>query len=312
MRSGLSASWGDLRYGALISLARVTLLKLRRLPVDPRNWRPHILIFVGDPKKHLDLLRFAVWLNQSRGILTLCKMMVGELEKLAPAAHEETREIDRFLDEQGILAFAETEIVPSFEQGVMAIAQANGIAGISSNTVMFGWSPHTERMLSILRVVRQAEYLGKSAVICRIAPRRWSDELRRIDVWWGGLQNNGDMLLLFAYLISVNSEWSDARITVKTVASNAMTHDQTARGLKDLIERCRIKADAKVIQRAAGETVQSIIQAESRDADLVFLGLQRTQPGEEEAYYGRLQELVGDLPTVILVRAAGDFAGRLL
>ncbi len=312
-RRSLSASWGDLRYGALISLARVTLLKLKRLPVDPRNWRPHILIFVtGEPRKHLDLLRFSAWLNQNRGLLTLCKIMVGDLEALAHTSDAATRETDRFLDDEGVLAFAETEIVPSFESGVLAIAQANGIAGISSNTLMFGWSEQPERMLSILRVVRQAESLGKSSVVCRIAPRRWSAKLKRIDVWWGGLQNNGDMLLLFAYLISVNSEWSDAKINVKTVASNAMTHDQTDRGLRELIQRCRIKAEPKVIQRATGETVQSIIQAESRDADLVFLGLQSAAAGEEEAYYERLQELVGDLPTVILVRAAGDFAGHLL
>ena len=312
-RRSLSASWGDLRYGALISLARVTLLKLKRLPVDPRNWRPHILIFVtGEPRRHLDLLRFAAWLNQNRGLLTLCKMMIGDLETLAPKSDEATRETDQFLDDEGVLAFAETEIVPSFESGVLAIAQANGIAGISSNTLMFGWSDEPDRMLSILRVVRQAEYLGKSSVLCRIAPRRWASQLKRIDVWWGGLQNNGDMLLLFAYLISVNSEWADARINVKTVASNSMTHDQTDRGLRELILRCRIKADSKVIQRASGETVQSIIQAESRDADLVFLGLQSAATGEEEAYYERLQGLVGDLPTVILVRAAGDFAGQLL
>ncbi|NJL29023.1 MAG: hypothetical protein HC897_14615 [Thermoanaerobaculia bacterium] len=33
-RRSLNASWGDLRYGALLSLARFLLLKLRKLPVD--------------------------------------------------------------------------------------------------------------------------------------------------------------------------------------------------------------------------------------------------------------------------------------
>lgn len=46
--------------GALMSLARATLLKLlklRELPVDPRNWRPHILVFAGDARKRIDLVR---------------------------------------------------------------------------------------------------------------------------------------------------------------------------------------------------------------------------------------------------------------
>ncbi|MEO1370320.1 MAG: Na-K-Cl cotransporter, partial [Acidobacteriota bacterium] len=230
-RRSLSASWGDLRYGALISLARATLLRLRSLPVDPRNWRPHILVFAGDPRKRLDLLRFAAWLNQKRGILTLCQLRVGELSELAGMAKEETQNAERFLDSEGIVAFAETEIVPSFEAGVLAIAQANGIAGISSNTLMFGWAEDPHRMYELLAIVRQVELLGKSSIICRITPRRWSSKLRRIDIWWGGLENNGDLLLLFAYLISVNPEWRGAILNVKTIASNEMTCQKTENSL---------------------------------------------------------------------------------
>ena len=53
--------------------------------------------------------------------------------------------IDEPLEEKGITAFAEVEVVPTYEEGVIAVAQANGIAGISSNTVMFGWSDKQER-----------------------------------------------------------------------------------------------------------------------------------------------------------------------
>ncbi|MEM6796882.1 MAG: Na-K-Cl cotransporter [Acidobacteriota bacterium] len=311
-RRSLSASWGDLRYGALISLARATLLRLRSLPVDPRNWRPHILVFAGDPQKRVDLLRFAAWLNQKRGILTLCQLRVGRLEDLASQTREATEAAERFLDSEGIVAFAETEIVPSFEEGVLAIAQANGIAGISSNTLMFGWADEPTRMHELLSIVRQVELLGKSTLICRIAPRRWSSKLRRIDIWWGGLENNGDLLMLFAYLLSVNPEWRNTTLQVKTIASNAMTGQKTEKSLDELIERCRIKARTKVLTRKSGETVHEIIQAESQEADLVLLGLQSVAEGEEPAYLERLQKLVGNLPTVIFVRAGGEFAGRLL
>lgn len=311
-RRTLSASWGDLRYGALMSLARATLLKLRSLPVDPRNWRPHILVFASEPKRWADLLRFAAWLNQNRGILTVCQMRIGTLEEHAPGLRQATREVDEILRLQGIIAFAETEVVPSFEEGILAIAQANGIAGISSNTLMFGWSENREKMKILLSLVRRAEMLGKSTVLCRTVPRRWTSKLERIDVWWGGLENNGDMLLLFAYLISVNSEWGDVSINVKTIASNAMTSEQTRRSLHELIERCRISAEPRVIQRQEGESIHGMIQQESNDADLVFLGLRAVEAGEEEEYLGRLESLMGDLQTVILVRAAGDFAGQLL
>ncbi|MDX1503618.1 MAG: Na-K-Cl cotransporter [Thermoanaerobaculia bacterium] len=311
-RRSLSTSWGDARYGALISLARATLLKLRELPVDPRNWRPHILVFAGDVGKRTDLVRFASWLNQERGILTVCKLLVGEFEELAPKIEEETESANATLERAGLVAFAEVDVAADFEDGVVEVLQANGIAGIASNTMMMGWSEKPERRASTLRIVRRASLLGKSSLLCRIAPRRWSSSLGRIDIWWGGLQNNGDMLLLFGYLLSVNPEWSSARITIRAVTTNEMTYDQADRSLDGLLERSRIRADTEVLRMPEGRRVRELIQERSRDADLVLMGLRRPKAGEEETYAARIAELVGELPTVILVHAAGPFAGRLL
>ncbi|MEM8997617.1 MAG: hypothetical protein AAGF23_22730, partial [Acidobacteriota bacterium] len=71
-------------------------------------------------------------------------------------------------------------------------------------------------------------------------------------------------------------------------------------------------ASARVLVRQPGEKIHQIIQAESQAADLVLMGLQSVAPGEEPAYLERLQVLVGNLPTVILVRAGDEFAGQLL
>jgi amino acid transporter len=311
-RRSLEAAWGDLRYGALMSLTRANMLKLRQLPVDPRNWRPHILVFAGDLDKRMELVRFAAWLNQDRGLLTVCGLLVGELEELSASIPRQARAMNEQLEAEAVTAFAEIDVVSEFETGALAVAQANGIAGITSNTLMFGWRDKPERLAALLRIMRQASSLGKSTVICRIAPRRWAPSLRRIDVWWGGLENNGDMLLLFAHLLSVNHEWMGVEIAVKTITSDALTQEAIETGLRDLIQRCRINARPEVVHRPDGATVRELIQERSRDADIVFLGLQQPQRGDEEAYAERLAELVGNLPTVILVRAAGPFAGQLL
>lgn len=311
-RRELSASWGDLRYGALLSLTRSLLIRLRRLPVDPRNWRPHILVFTDDPRERVELLRFASWLNQQRGIITVSQLLIGDLETEAARIDAETAATHRFLDDLGLTAFAETEVALDFETGVLNICQANGIAGLASNTMMFEWGERPANQVAQLRIVRRAALLGKSTLLCRIQPRPWGAQVARIDVWWGGLDNNGDMLLLFAHLISLNREWSGARVTVKTVASSAMSLEQTEGRLTELVARSRIRAATRAIERETGEAVRDIIQRESHDADVVFLGLGETEAGTEEVYAGRLRELIGDLPTVILLRAAGPFAGRLL
>ena len=54
------------------------------------------------------------------------------------------------------------------------------------------------------------------------------------------------------------------------------------------------------------------ISERSRQADLVFLGLARAEPGTEEDIAARLITLVEGMPSVILVRNSGPFRGRLV
>jgi hypothetical protein len=308
----MEASFGDMRYGALMSLARATVLQLRRLPVAPRNWRPHILVLAGDLERRLDLVRFAAWLNQERGLLTVTYLAIGSTEELAGSLREKVAGMQRVLDAEKLTAFAEGVAVHDFEEGALAVAQAHGIAGVVSNTLMLGWSDKPERRASALRLMRTAALLGKSTLICRIAPRSWSMRPRRIDVWWGGLEHNGDMMLLLAHLLSLNADWRSARIAVKCVVSAANPSDWSESRLRSLLERSRIQAEPEVIADTGGLPVREVIQRSSAGADLVFMGLREPSPGEEVGYAERLAELVGGLPTVILVRAAGPFAGQLL
>ena len=311
-RKAIKASWGDVRYGALMSLARAVLLRLRHLPVAPQNWRPNILVFAGDVDRRTDLVRLAAWLNQDRGLLTVSKVIVGARDDFAEQVDAERQEMDERLLAEGITAFSEVEIVSSFEEGVIAIAQANGIAGISSNTILFGWSEKEERRASQLRIMREVSLIGKSTIICRVLPDSWRSRPRRIDVWWGGLQNNGDMLLLLAYLVSLNPEWRRAEICIRSIASSEMMQSHTQRTLRRMLEDNRIAARIDITPWDPDANVQALIQEQSKDADLVFLGLRETEEGEETAYAQRLEQLIGDLPTVVFVRNAGPFAGQLL
>lgn len=310
-RRALAAPWGDLRRGALMALVRSTVLQLRRLPEDPRNWRPNILLFAGDPRKRPALVRFASWLVHDRGILTVSDLHVGALEDLGPAVDERTATLNRDLDEMGVVAFGEVDVVEDFVNGVVNVAQANGIAGIASNTVMFGWSEKTDRQAEVLRIIERLATIGRSAVICH--PRPLSTRKRRnIVVWWGGLQNNGDMLALLAHLISLNPEWRNATITFKSIATSDMMMQRNQNLLERVIGEARIDAEIDILRKADDIPISGQIFRESQDGDVVLMGLRATARGEEEAYARRLEELAEGLPSVLFVRSAGTFRGRLL
>lgn len=310
-RRAMAAPWGDLRRGALMALVRSTVLQLRRLPEDPRNWRPNILLFAGDARKRMALVQFAAWLVQDRGILTVSDLQVGSLEELGPSVQERTESLNRDLDEMGVVAFGEVDVVEDFTTGVIDVAQANGIAGIASNTVMFGWSDKTDRQAEVLRIIERLATIGMSAVICNARP--FSTRKRRnIIVWWGGLQNNGDMLALFAHLMSLNPEWRDAQITLKSIATSDMMMERNRVLLEKVIGAARIDARIDILQRSEDVPISRQIFQESQSGDVVLMGLRATARGDEESYARRLEELAEGLPTVLFIRSAGTFRGRLL
>lgn len=311
-RRALVAPWGDLRRGALVALVRSTVMQLRRLPQNPRNWRPNVLLFAGDVGRRPDLARLASALTRDRGILTVADLWVGDMLELGPSVPDAERRLNRDLDTMRIPAFGEIEIVPDFASGALAVAQANGIAGIASNTVMFGWSAKPDRRAEVLTVIERLASLGISAVICDPRPIDITPRRRKIDIWWGGLQQNGDMLILFGHLLSLNPEWRNATITIKNVATSEMMMERTRTLLERVLRSARIRANIEVMPRPEGARVTDMISESSSNADIVLMGLRSVQPGEEATYADRLADLARSLPSVLFVRSAGEFRGRLL
>ena len=311
-RRSLQKRWGDVRAGMWVALARYALLRLRRHRSDPRNWRPHILLFIGDPAKRIGLVRLANWFNQNRGVVTACQLVTGDLMAQSVDIDGLRQDMDRSLEAGGVVAFSEVHVVREFERGVIDVVQANGFAGLQSNTVMFGWPKRRERLESRLRIMRAVSRAGKSTIIARLKWAHEPGQEKRIDLWWGGLQNNGDMMLLFAYLLRLNTDWDDARLVVRSIVTSQEELDTMEASLAKLIPEARIQAEPQIILKDAGESVPDIIHRHSHDADVVFLGLKEPEPGAEADYAQRLVELTEGLRTTIFVRNAGEFAGNLI
>jgi amino acid transporter len=312
-RRALRREWGDVRAGMWIALARFALMKLRENRSDPRNWRPHILLLAGDPGKRISLVRLASWFNQDRGIVTACRLMTGDLMDGSIEIDRVRGEMEAEVRDAGLSAFCEAHVVPDFEVGVLDIAQASGVGDLQANTVMFGWSKRRARIASQLRLMRALANAGKSTIISRIQWAHEPGQEKRIDLWWGGLQNNGDLMLLLAHLLRLNPEWNDARLTVRSIARSQAERDSQQQGLTELLAETRIDARTEVLYEPDSDRdVADIVHARSARADVVFLGLMMPPFGDESRYAERLEQLSSNLKTTIFVRNAGRFAGDLL
>ena len=309
------AKWGDARRGLYENLIRWSLVKLARRPISARNWRPHILTFVSDPEKELDLARFANWFSQGRGVDTVCRLVVGDLRGPIPDLAEMQNAMQSFFDSEGLVVFPEVDVVRDVVDGIVNVTQANGMAAIASNTVLVGWPSDTAMRVEFLKVLGQLEKLHKSLIIGRIRPRHLYPREgieRVIHVWWGGLQRNSDLMLLLAYLLVRNPSWRRAKVKVMSIASNELTQQQTESYLRKLIPEIRIKAEPHVVIKPKEKSVSEMIHEMSGSAEAVFLGLATPEPGKEEEYADRLDRLAGDMPTVFFVKNASLFIGDLL
>lgn len=311
-RRALSVTWGDVRRGLWMALSRTSLLRLRHFPEKPRGWRPIILLFAGDIEKRLDLVTFARWFGQNKGLVTVCNMIEGDISDKIDQVEQRRDEMLKFIDDRHLQVFPEVDIVSDFESGVQLITQANGLAGLVSNTLMFGWSQKKERLASILRIMRQVSYLHKSMVICRIKPRNVYDRTKTIDLWWGGQQRNGDIMLLLAHLMSLNPEWNHCTIAIKSIARTPKEQKKIESQLDKMIPEVRIDCQRHVLLEEGNTRIIDIIHRESQSAEVVFLGLAIPDSGRELEYANWLHEMIDGLGTVVLVKNSSMFTGDLI
>jgi len=311
-----TAGWGDARRGLYESLIRWSLVRLASRPMSPRNWRPHALVFVDDIRAELDLVRFGDWFSQGRGVVTVCKLEVGDLlDEDRPDLRATAADMRSVLAEEGVVAFPEVDMARGLVDGIVDVAQANGLAGIASNTVVLGWPSNTDLQVEFLKAMRRLEVLHKSLVFARVRPQllyRRAGIERRIVLWWGGLQRNGDLMLLLTYLLTRNSSWRDVRVSINSLATTEIMRQQTESFLQRLIAEIRIEADIQVLLKDPDATVADIIRRESRDAEVVMLGLATPERGDEAAYAERLEALSEGLHNVFFVKNASLFVGDLV
>lgn len=311
-RRVLKSSWGDVRVGLWTAIARFSLMQLQNLTWHPRNWRPQILVFTSNPINRLDLVRLATWFNQNRGVVTVCQLIQGDLEKADIHLPDWCHDMDQILLDNGLVGFSTASIVRDLESGIINTAQANGFAGLQANTVMFGWPDNREGIMRLLRTMRTLERIDLSTVIARLPHPQGPDRRRRIDIWWRGSQRNGDLMLLLAHLITLNSDWNDSQIFLRTMIQSQDAYASMAENLRLLVRETRIRAEVDVIVKRADITFAQTMHQESRDTDLVFLGLKMPADDEIEEYAQTLLELAVGPTSYIMVRNTSPYRGKLI
>lgn len=299
-RRVLKSTFGDARRGFYYERVRNNLSKLDTYEQHPKNWRPTALVLSGNPKTRLTLTQIANWLGRGRGITTLVNVIEGEVhEKLGERAKVQT-EIEEYVDENKIQAYVEVVVSPSFREGLGVLLQAHSIGPIKPNMIVSGWPGRPRDYEDFARQLRTTHDLGMSQVI--LVDHGLPDDPERIDIWWRG-QRNGSLMVILAYLLTHNWEWTQTRIRLIKMLDEGETAAEAEAQLEELLDAARLDADFLVLD--SGNFAQQL-EATSGDADLVMLGFKPPAGDRAEGFHTAYSEFVEGLPTTLLVCSTGD------
>ena len=128
----------------------------------------------------------------------------------------------------------------------------------------------SERVL-FFQLIKVARALSVSSVVLidRGLPSVDAYEEKRVDIWWRG-QENGSLMLILAYLLCHNLEWSKHRVRVLRAVRPNEDQQEARAELESILYESRIRGEAKVV--TIESDFKSTLTRESRDATVVFLG----------------------------------------
>lgn len=300
----LRVAWGDVRRGLWMALLRAGIYQLGR-GEDTKNWRPHILVLSGAPTKRWSLIEVADALTHNRGLVTVSSVLPSGSRDIPQQAQMEAR-IREYLERRGVQALVRLVTAPDAFAGVQRLVETYGIGPLVPNTILLGDSESEKRRDSYCQMLAQIHRARRNIIILRENHERGFGLRHRIDVWWGGMQGNGALMLLLAYLLRTDMRWRNATIYLKLVVSDRAAAEAARANLDRLVKQLRIGALPQVIV-ADERPFEQILRQSSRKADLIFLGMATPNENYTE-YYEKLQALTTGLPTTIFVLAAPDFA----
>ncbi len=305
MSRKLEQQWGDASTGIWMHLGRYALLRLNAKKVHPRNWRPIIILFIRDLKEHIELVRFTEMLGQNSGLLTISKLITPEDKDELPLRNEIAHEMQKDLALVGLQALTEVHVVTDLKYGMNQVAAGHGVAGIKTNTIVFGWSSTYDGKIKELEIINDMARSGKNILIAHIIKPFPKKVKKRIDIWWRGQENNGDLMVLLAYLIQLNNKWKKSTIRIFSVTHSEDEKQILENHIRFSIREARIEAKVIVIVAAPKENALDILLAKSMYVDLVFLGLAwGTNQIEQRVIF--IDKILSKLNRAVLVQNNGS------
>ena len=285
-------AWGDVRSGFWFAVTRLGLLKFSSSRLHLRNWRPIMLVLVGNPRSRLAMVEFATRLEARRGLVFLAQIVVGDWQKLLPQQADWQQALGKFIQDNRLSAVAKTVLADDLEHGVSTLLQVAGVGSLEPNTVLIGWSDDVLRRAVFVRTVHRILELKRNLLVFEEAKLPAAPLERRIDVWWRA-KENGSLMLTLAHLIQDAPRYRNHPIRVLRIIEDEAGRTQTEAAMRQLLTDARIQAGVHIF--VSRELPTTVIARTSRLSAVCFVGMSVRALAEQENPLASFTPLVAAL-----------------
>jgi amino acid transporter len=285
----------------LFRVEREAALLLRSKQMAAKNWQPTVQAISLDPLDKRPVTKFLDWIGARHGLVNLCQVIPYDEDFGAHLAERERamENLDRFIAARRSHMIPDVILTRNLSASILDKAQTGGH---TSNTLFFGVEHDSLAEAEMLSpVYPELMAIRKNILMLRYGHRLFGNK-KEIHIWWSKPEN-GQLMVILSYILLSQKEWNDAHVTICYVADDDQAWEQE-RYLKDLIENSRFQFGALRYRRFSFDKekgIYRIIAENSRDADLVFLGLSETM--EVSEYMSHWSDLTVD---AVFVRSNGD------
>lgn len=301
-RRRLKTTWGDVRSGVLLQIIRYALLRLEK-EVNPKSWRPNILVLSGSLSKRWHLIDFANGITQEKGLFTIATILPEEKvpqEKLS----DFEKQIADYLNNKKIRALVRVTRAESIFPGAIQLVNSYGLGNLVPNTVLLGESKEISHKEEYAQMINHFYKSKRNVIIMQDFVSEDFRHKKSVDIWWGGLKGNGGLMMILGYLMHISPYWQNIEITIKMVVATDEAALIAQNNLTSMLTNMRVNFNIKVLV-LKGEIFWNILKRESATSDLVMLGL-KTPDENFGDYFEKLKEDTKDLNKKIFVLASQD------
>jgi amino acid transporter len=306
-RKEFQSDTGDVWQSVWTSIVRRALHKMEKSPMEERNWQPNIVLFSGGSSRRPYLVEFGKTLVGKFGMLSNFDLIEKSTSEILFPKHKQA--IKGNGDDKGI--FYRRQTCKDIYQGIEVIASTYGFSGIEPNTILMGWARQSKDPVKFGNMIRNLYKLDLNVLLMDYDKRFGFGNKKSIDIWWRGEGHNNNLALFLAKFMVSGNEWENAKIRLLIISSDTEQNDKLFKKANFILENLRILAEIKIINNQIDTRhVYDIISDESNETSLVFLGIPQIEINQEEEFVKNTNKLLGDIGTVVLVKASSFFMSQ--